>query len=90
VKLSECDNVTRVEIIDGSGRAYTTGSYKTEVYLQDMGLTLKIFIDALPYRAIYRRKLCGSKMKTKPGNTGEDYMNIMENMRVEDIVLMPK
>lgn len=53
-KLTECDNVTRVEIIESTGRVYTTGSYKTEVQLQENGLTLKIFIRERPYGDLFK------------------------------------
>ena len=56
MKLINCDKVTRVEIIDSTGRVYTTGSYKTEVQLQDMGLTLKVFINARPYIDIFKKE----------------------------------
>lgn len=54
MKQPQFDQVTRVEIIDQTGRVYTTGSYKTEVSLQDMGLTLKVFINARPYRDVFK------------------------------------
>lgn len=59
MKLSECDKVTRVEIIDENGRVYLTGSYKTEVQLQDMGLTLKVFIKKREYADVLK----GSKIR---------------------------
>jgi hypothetical protein len=53
--LTSCDKVTRIEIIDTTGRVFLTGSYKTTVQLQDMGLTLKIFINERPYLEIYEK-----------------------------------
>ncbi len=53
--LDEFNRVTRVEVIDQSGRVFTTGSYKTEVQLQDSGLTLKIFINACPYSDVFKK-----------------------------------
>lgn len=42
----KCENINRVEVIDGTGRAYTNWSdYNLiELYLQDGGKTLKIFV----------------------------------------------
>lgn len=51
--LTSCDKVTRIEIIDSTGRRFLTGSYKTTVQLQDMGLTLKIFINERPYKELF-------------------------------------
>lgn len=51
--LTNCDKVTRIEIIDTKGRLFVTGSYKTTVQLQDMGLTLKVFINERPYKELY-------------------------------------
>ncbi len=59
MKLKGVDKVTRVEVIGKNGRIFTTGSYKTEVQLQDMGLTLKIFIQERPYAEIYNLKNLG-------------------------------
>lgn len=53
--LEECHQVTRVEVIDQSGRVYTTGSYKTEVQLQDGGLTLKVFINPRSYVDVFKK-----------------------------------
>lgn len=54
MRLHHCDAVTRIEVIDSlTGRVYTAGSYQTEVQLQDMGLTLKIFIDKMPYSQVF-------------------------------------
>lgn len=37
--------VTRVEVIDGTGRAYTGKGFKSvELHLQDEGRTLKVFV----------------------------------------------
>ena len=36
--------VTRVEVIDDTGRAYVKWNIKAEAHLQDDGRTLKIFI----------------------------------------------
>lgn len=52
--IEECNNITRIEIIDESGRVYTTGSFKTEVSMQDDGKTIKIFITVRPYMDIYK------------------------------------
>jgi hypothetical protein len=54
--LTSCDKVTRVEIIDSTGRIFLTGSYKTTVHLQDMGLTLKIFINERPYHELFAKE----------------------------------
>ena len=51
--LTNCDKVTRIEVIDSKGRRFVTGSYKTTVQLQDMGLTLKIFINERPYKELF-------------------------------------
>ena len=56
MKLTDFNKVTRVEVIDQTGRVFTSGSYKTEVSLQDLGLTLKIFINARPYKDIFKKE----------------------------------
>lgn len=50
--LKSCNKVTRVEIIDETGRVYVTGSYKTKVQLQDLGLTLKVFVESRSYSEV--------------------------------------
>lgn len=40
----ETDNVTRFEVIDKTGRAYTKRGVQVELSLQDEGRTLKVFI----------------------------------------------
>ena len=54
--LTSCDKVTRIEIIDSTGRRFLTGSYKTTVQLQDAGKTLKVFIQERPYKDVYENK----------------------------------
>lgn len=42
--MTDLSNVTRVELIDGYGRSYTSHNADTvETLLQDNGCTLKIF-----------------------------------------------
>ena len=53
--LDECKNVTRIEVIDTTGRLYTIGSYLTEVQLQDEGRTLKVFVSSFPYVDIFKK-----------------------------------
>lgn len=48
--LNSCDNVTVIEIIDSTGKIFSTGSYKTKVKLKDNGKTLKIFINDRSYK----------------------------------------
>ena len=38
------ENITRFEVIDDSGRAYTSWNREIELSLQDDGKTLKVFI----------------------------------------------
>jgi hypothetical protein len=40
----DVNNVTRFEVIDKSGRAYTKHGIQIELSLQDEGRTLKVFI----------------------------------------------
>ena len=56
MKLDDCDKVTRVEVIDRTGRVFVSGSYKTEAQIQDNGLTLKVFIDARPYSGVLQKE----------------------------------
>ncbi len=39
------ENVTRIEVIDESGRAYSKWDCKVEVSVQDGGRTLKLFVE---------------------------------------------
>lgn len=40
----DASKITRVEVIDETGRAYTRWDVKAEVSIQDEGRTMKIFI----------------------------------------------
>lgn len=42
--LKSLEKVTRLEIIDETGRAYVVNKAKLELSLQDDGKTLKIFV----------------------------------------------
>lgn len=47
--LTNCNKVIRIEIINTAGKREIITSYNTTVQLQDMGLTLKIFINDRPF-----------------------------------------
>lgn len=42
------ENITRVEVIDDKGRAYTRWSVIVQLSLQDDGRTLKVFVSPRP------------------------------------------
>jgi hypothetical protein len=43
--LEQLEKVTRVEIIDSTGRAYVKYGVRVEIALQDDGRTLKVFVN---------------------------------------------
>lgn len=42
--MMDTSKITRVEVIDETGRAYTRWDVKAEVCIQDEGRTMKIFV----------------------------------------------
>ena len=48
VKNVDCNNVTRIEVIDAKGRSYVKKEVAINLSLQDDNRTLKIFVESRP------------------------------------------